>query len=300
MFGEEISGSFGGVGMEIAVKDGFLTVVAPLKSTPAEKAGVVSGDRIVAIDDVPALKMSADQAVSLIRGEEGTIVKITFARDGETELMVKSLVRAPIEIPTVDTKITKEGVFVISLYNFSASSPNLFRNSLREFIESGSDKLILDLRNNPGGFLEASLDMASWFLPAGKNVVTEDFGKNSEENKEYKSKGYDIFNTNLKMAILINQGSASASEILAGALKEHGVAVLVGEKSFGKGSVQELMSITSETSLKVTVAHWLTPNGLSISDGGLVPDIEVPLTPENTEGGADPQLEAAIKYLLNK
>ncbi len=298
-FEEEISGSFGGVGMEIAIQDGVLTVVAPLKGTPAYKAGVKTGDKIISIDDRPALGMSTEEAISIIRGKSGTSVSITFARSGVKEPIIKSIVRENINIPTVETKLTPEGVFVISLYNFSATSPNLFRNSLREFIESGSDKLVLDLRGNPGGYLEAALDMASWFLPAGKVVVTEDFGGNRDP-QIYKSKGYDIFTSKLKMAILIDGGSASASEILAGALKEYDKATLIGTNTFGKGSVQELVSITSDTSLKVTVAHWLTPKGNSISNGGLKPDIEVKSTAENTKNGNDPVLNEAVKYLLSK
>lgn len=299
MFEEEISGSFSGVGMEIGIQDGVLTVISPIKNTPAFRAGVKSGDKIFKINERPALDLSTDEAIQLIRGESGTSVVITFIRNGVKEPIVKTIIRESIEIPTVSTKILPEGVFLIELYNFSAVSPNLFRQSLREFVESGTNKLIIDLRNNPGGFLEASLDMASWFLPTGKVVVTEDFG-GKQDNIVYKSKGYDVFNDNLKMVILVNQGSASASEILAGALKEYNKAVLVGEKTFGKGSVQELVSITDKTSLKITVAHWFTPLGHSISEQGLKPDIEVKLTPENTKNGADPQLKSAIDYLLNK
>lgn len=299
MFEEEISGSFGGVGMEIAVQDGMLTVVSPIKGTPAYNAGVKPGDKIISIDDVSALDMNTDEAIKLIRGEEGTKVRITFARKGVKEPLVKELVRAAIEIPTVKTRLTEEGVFVIELYNFSAISPGAFRGALREFAESGSDKLVLDLRNNPGGYLEAAIDMASWFLPMGKVVVTEDFGGN-RDNVIYKSKGYDVFTDRLKFVILINEGSASASEILAGALNQHGKATLIGQKSFGKGSVQELVNLTKDTSLKITVAHWLTPNGTSISNGGITPDIVVELTPQNTKDGRDPTLEAAVKYLLEK
>ena len=188
------------------------------------------------------------------------------------------------------------GVFVISLYSFSANSPDLFREALRKFIDSGSDKLVLDLRNNPGGYLEAALDMASWFLPTGKVVVSENFG-DKQPPDVYKSKGYDIFTDKLKFAILVNEGSASASEILAGALQDQKKAVLIGEKTFGKGSVQELIPVTGSTSIKITVAHWFTPNGKSISNSGLTPDIIVPLTADNTKGGADPQMDAAVKYL---
>ena len=295
-FEEEISGSFGGVGMEVALQDGMLTVVAPLKGTPAEKAGVISGDKILMIGEKSTSNMSTDEAIKLIRGEVGTPIVVTFGRKGADGPLVKTLVRDNIEIPTINTKIVSGDVFVISLYSFSAISPNLFRGALREFVESGSDKLVLDLRNNPGGYLEAALDMASWFLPTGKVVVTEDFGE-KQEPRIYRSKGYNVFSNDLKFAILVNEGSASASEILAGALREHDKAILVGAKTFGKGSVQELVSLTDETSLKITVAHWLTPLGNSISEGGLTPDIEVKLTPDNVKDGNDPQLNAAVEYL---
>lgn len=300
-FNEEISGTFGGVGMEIATQDGTLTVVAPLKGSPAERAGVKAGDKIIRIGETSAEKLSSDEAVKLIRGEEGTKVSITFFRKGVKDPIDVDLIREKIEIPTIATKKTEEGVFVISLYNFSAVSPNAFKGALREFVESDTDKLVLDLRNNPGGYLEAALDMASWFLPAGKTVVTENFGeKSNKEPHIYRSKGYNVFNDNLKMVILVNGGSASASEILAGALSEYGKAVLLGENTFGKGSVQELVDVDDKTSLKVTVAHWFTPNGKSISNGGLKPDVEVRLTEENTKNGRDPQLEEAVKYLVNK
>jgi carboxyl-terminal processing protease len=295
-FEEEIKGSFGGIGMEIGLQDETLTVIAPLKGTPAEAAGILPGDKIIMIGEKSALKMSTDEAIKLIRGEPGTSVTITFVRKGVKDPIVKTLIRANIEIPTINTRLLPENVFVINLYSFSAISPNLFRGALREFVESGSDKLILDLRNNPGGYLEAALDMASWFLPTGKTVVTEDFGE-KREPKVYRSKGYDVFNENLKFVILVNEGSASASEILAGALREYNKAILIGQKTFGKGSVQELTPITDKTSLKVTVAHWLTPLGNSISNGGLKPDIEVKIAPEDIKGGKDPQLKAAIEYL---
>ncbi|MEK7115343.1 MAG: S41 family peptidase, partial [Patescibacteria group bacterium] len=160
-----------------------------------------------------------------------------------------------------------------------------------------SDKLILDLRNNPGGYLEASVDMASWFLPQGKTIVTEENKKNGQ-SQVFRSKGYNIFSDKLKFVILVNEGSASASEILAGALSEYKIARLVGEKTFGKGSVQELIKITPDTSLKVTVARWLTPNGISISEGGLKPEVEVSIKKEDAEKGRDTQMERAVELLL--
>ena len=167
---------------------------------------------------------------------------------------------------------------------------------MRKFVESGKYKLIIDLRGNPGGYLEAAVDMASWFLPAGKIIVKEDF-KSEEDAKLFRSHGYNIFNDQLRLAILIDGGSASASEILAGALHEHGVATLVGSQSYGKGSVQELVEITPDTSLKVTIARWLTPNGLSISSGGLTPDVEVKFDEKEFAKGVDVQLNKAIEIL---
>lgn len=293
-FEEEVRGDFEGVGMEIGIKDKVLTVIAPLKNTPAEHAGLRPGDQILKIGKTYTAGMTVEEAVAHIRGPKGTTVVLTIKRNGGAEEV--SVVRDRIEIPTIDTKLRDDGVFVISLYNFSANSPDFFRGALREFILSGSDKLVLDLRNNPGGYLEAATDMASFFLPTGKVIVSEDSGVKARQKNE-RSKGYDVFNENLKMVILLNEGSASASEILAGALHEHGIAKLVGEKSYGKGSVQELVEITPETSLKVTIAKWLTPKGHSISENGLKPDYEIAITKKDIEKKLDPQMEKAAEIL---
>lgn len=295
LFAEDISGNFEGVGMEIGIRDGILTVVAPLKGTPAEAAGLLSGDKLIAIDGVSSERMSSDAAVGLIRGEGGTTVTFTVLR-GDDQVLEIPVVRDVIEIPTINTELRDDGVFVISLYNFGATSANLFRNALQEFIDAETPNLVIDLRGNPGGFLEAAVDMASWFLPDGATVVREDQGSGKKE-KVQRSRGYAAFNDSLNLAVLIDGGSASASEILAGALKDHGVATIVGATSFGKGSVQELVDITGDTSLKVTVARWLTPNGISISHEGLIPDIEVEYDPDTTE---DEQLEAAVELLLSR
>lgn len=303
IFEGDITGNFSGVGMEIGIRGGVLTVISPIKGSPAEKAGVKSGDIVLKIDNKSASEMAVDEAVGMIRGEKGTDVSITFAREGVKEPIVKKITRDVIDIPTIDTSLRPDGVFVIKLYNFSAVSPDLFRKALREFIISGSDKLVLDLRGNPGGYLDAAIDMASWFLPPGKVVVREKFGGDKPE-EIYRSKGYGngkygIFNENLKMAVLVDGGSASASEILSGALKEQKVATIVGTNTFGKGSVQELVSLTSDTSLKVTIAKWLTPEGKSISDGGLAPNVEVKMTEKDAQNGKDPQLDKAVQILLN-
>jgi len=296
MFNEDIAGDFEGVGMEIGIKDKQLQVVAPIKGSPADKAGVKTGDYILSIDGTSTDSMSTDKAVKLIRGPKGSTVKISFYTPGAPKPVIKGIVRDVINIPTLDTSTRPGGIFVIKLYSFTAQSPDLFRMALRDFVTSGDHKLILDLRGNPGGYLDAAWDMASWFLPAGKVVVTEDFGKNGPPNV-YRSKGYNIFNKNLDMLILVDGGSASAAEILAGALSEQGVAKLVGTKTFGKGSVQELIPLTSDTSLKVTVARWLTPNGHNLSHDGLDPEYNVPVTDKDTAAKNDAQMNKAVELL---
>ncbi len=310
VFESDISGTFSGVGMEIGIKEGVLTVVAPLKGSPAEKAGMKTGDKLLKIGDTETKDMSVEKAVKLIRGPVGTSIVLTIIPTGTSQVTERTLTRATIEVPSIETEIKTasgattqsgtglrdDGIFVIRLFSFTSTSPGHFRTALREFVKSGSHKLILDLRGNPGGYLEAAVDIASWFLPVGKVIVSEDFGGNAPE-KVYRSKGYDAFSANLKMIILVNQGSASASEILAGALKEHGVAQLVGEKTFGKGSVQELVKVTPDTSLKVTIARWLTPNGTNLSKNGLVPDVEVKITEKDVKEKKDPQLDKAVEIL---
>ena len=293
MFEEEISGNFGGVGMEVGSRDGVLTVIAPLKGTPADLAGIKAGDKIIEIDGKAVAKMSVNEAISLIRGEIGTRVAIKVFRGEKNEPHEFVLTRAQIKVPTIETKLLPNQIFLIKYYNFGATSPELFRGALREFVDAKTDKLIIDLRGNPGGYLEAAVDTASWFLPLGKVVAIEERGA-GKDREFYRSRGYDIFTDKLKMVILVDGGSASASEILAGALHEYGKATLVGEKTFGKGSVQELISVTPDTSLKVTVSRWLTPNGISISHNGLGPDVVVKEAEENSNASEDKQLAKAI------
>lgn len=296
IFQTSISGSFSGVGMEVGMRDGILTIIAPLKGTPADKAGVQPGDYILKIDGTLTQGMSVDEAVELIRGEKGTEVVLTLLREGEQEPLDIPIVRDDITIPSIHTEFTEDNIFIIELYNFSAPSIEDFKKALDEFNSSSSTQLLLDLRGNPGGFLDAAIDMASYFLPQGKVVVIEDFG-DEKKDRTHRSKGYTSLKDGVEIVILVNQGSASASEILAGALSEHGRAILVGEKTYGKGSVQELISITDDTDIKVTVARWLTPNGVSISQNGITPDVVIPLTREDIENAEDLQREAAFEIL---
>ena len=198
----------------------------------------------------------------------------------------------------METELLPEKIFLIKLFNFGGTSERQFRTALSEFVRSKTDKLILDLRGNPGGYLDAAVDIASWFLPADQVVVREE--RRDGESKVYKSDDRGLFNEKLKMVVLVDGGSASASEILAGALREHGVATLIGTKTFGKGSVQELVPISSDTALKVTVARWLTPKGISISHDGLDPDIVVEAATSTADSAPDRPLEAAIDFLLGR
>lgn len=298
-FADDISGSFEGVGMEIAVRDHVLTVVSPLKGTPADKAGIKSGDQVLKINGVSTQGMDVSTAVRKIRGPKGTTVVFIIVREGWKEPREIKVVRDVINVPTVTTEARGDGVFVITLLTFTSNSPDLFREALREFVQSGDTKLVLDLRGNPGGFLEAAVDMASWFLPSGKIVVTEDYAGH-RTNIVHRSFGYDIFNDNLNMVILVDRGSASASEILAEALHYYGKAQLVGTNTFGKGSVQELVDITSNTALKITVARWLGPDGIQIPLEGITPDVKVDLTEADAKAGKDPQLDKAVEILKSQ
>ncbi len=297
-FDSQVSGNFEGIGMEVGVKDGIVSVVAPLKGSPAEKAGMKAGDLILKINGGTTAELSIDKAVSLIRGPKGTTVTLNVLREGRKDPFDVKIVRDTIDLPTIDTEKRTDGVFVIRLYGFTATSPDLFRDALQEFIASGDSKLIVDLRGNPGGYLDAAVGIGSYFLPQGDVVVRERSGSAPEQI--FRSQGLATWADGFKMAVLMDGGSASASEILAGALQENGIAKLIGEKSFGKGSVQEVVPVTDDTSLKVTVARWYTPNGISISDSGLKPDISVKPKPSDKVGqGTDAQEDRAAAYLVS-
>lgn len=293
-FSESISGSFGGVGMEIGIKNNVLTVISPLKGTPAYAAGIQTGDQIIAIDGKSTDGISVDAAVSDIRGAIGSVVELTLLRNSKP-LTIK-IVRGTIQVPETDDGLdAASGVYHISLYSFSANSAALFSEAFERFVASGSRKLVIDLRGNPGGYLEASVDIASHFLPKGTPIVTEDFDQ-KEENNVHTSLGYNDVPSGTKTVVLIDGGSASASEIFAGALQDNAVATIIGTKSFGKGSVQTLMTIDGG-SLKVTVARWVTPSGHWIMGNGVTPDIVVPYTAADAEAKRDPQMARAIRYL---
>ncbi len=310
LFNEDISGHFEGVGMEIAVRDGILTVVSPLKGTPAFKAGLKAGDRIIKIDGKSTKGIDIQKAVQIIRGPKGSTVVFTILREGELEPLEISVVRDRIEIPVIETSEPEKGVFMIELMSFTEDSAVRFANAMSEFIASKDKKLIIDLRGNPGGYLDAAVDISSWFLPKGSTVVTEDFGDKRPALVHRSSGIYYGPLADTELVVLIDKGSASASEILAGALRAHKRATLIGQNSFGKGSVQELVPITNDTSLKVTVARFLLPDGEWIMDKGIEPDVKVEF-PSKEELICNPEkkksfeendiiLQKALEYLRHK
>lgn len=295
IFQEDVAGVFEGVGMEVGIRKGGLTVISPLEGTPAQKAGIRAGDRIIKIDDVLTADITIDEAVRLIRGKRGTEVTLTVFREAVEETKEIKIIRGVIKIPSLKWEILEGNIAYIKLYHFTEKARFDFNEMAVEILNSPSEKIILDLRNNPGGFLEVSQDIAGWFLEKGEIVVIEDFGE-GKDRKEYKAKGNGRF-LGYPTVILINQGSASASEILAGALRDNQGVRLIGEKSFGKGSIQELTKLKGGSSLKITIAKWLTPSGNLITDVGLTPDIAVEMTEEDYDEERDPQLDKAIEII---
>jgi len=296
-FIEDVKGTFEGVGMEIDIRKGQLQVIAPLEGTPAQRAGLRAGDKILEINGTSTADMTIDEAVNLIRGPKGTEVTLTIFREEWATTKEIKLVRDVIEVPSLKWEIRDENIAYLKLYQFYEKASFDFQEAAIEILNSPAQKIILDLRNNPGGYLEVSQDIAGWFLPRGEVVVIEDFGEGKTENT-YRAQGNAAL-SNYPMVILMNKGSASASEILAGALRDDRGIKIIGEKSFGKGSVQELEKLEGGSSLKITVAKWLTPKGELIADKGLEPDIKVEMTEEDYKEGRDPQLDKAIEIIKN-
>ncbi len=296
-FEEELSGKYEGVGMEVAIRDGRITVVSPLENTPAQRAGLRPRDKILKIDDVSTENLSLEEAVSLIKGPEGTEVTLLIGREDWEVAKPITLERQVIKIPTLKWELLTEDIVLIKIYQFNRILSSEFRKAASEILGSPVEKIILDLRNNPGGYLDVAQEIAGWFLERGEMVVWQDFGLD-KEMKPYKSKGPGKF-SQYPIVILINEGSASGAEILAGALRDNLGVKLIGEKSFGKGSVQEQIYLLDDSSLKITIAKWLTPNKYSIDEEGLFPDIEVERTIEDWEEDKDPQLNKALEIIKN-
>lgn len=290
-FREDVRGQFGGIGAEIGIRKDVLTIIAPLAGSPAERVGLKAGDKVLKINATSTADLTLEEAVGLIRGEVGTKVTLTIARDSlDDGIKDFTITRDVIIIPTVNSEARADDVFYIRLHNFNENAPQEFRQALVKYLGSQDHRIILDLRGNPGGFLDAAVQIASWFIPAGEPVAREKFADGSEV--VYRSTGHRLLEKT-PVVVLIDQGSASAAEILAGALRDVNGIKLVGEKTFGKGSVQQVDNLHGGASLKITVAKWLTPKGASINDKGLEPDIVI----KNEAETRDLQLEKALEVV---
>ena len=298
MFKQDLAGSFEGIGIEVGIKKERITVIAPLKGTPGDRAGLKSGDQIIAINGQNTYNMSIEEAVNIIRGKKGTKVTLTIFREDWKDVKDIEIIRGTIKVDAVKWNLKNDDVAHIQIRQFDQSLSSDFKKIAFEILKSPAKKIILDLRDNPGGYLEVSQDVAGWFLKNGQVVAIQDFGKDRDQ-KEYKVSGNEAF-VDYPIVVMINNGSASASEILAGSLRDNRKINLIGEKSFGKGSVQEAVSLRDGKSfLKITKSKWLVPSGSSISEVGLSPDVKIEMTSEDFESGKDPQLEKALEIIKN-
>lgn len=293
-FLEDASGHFEGIGAEIGIRNGFLTVISPLNGSPASAAGLLAGDIIIEIDEMETGPMSLEEAVSRIRGRATTRVVLTIFREGESESQDVAIIRARIDIPTLEFTQLDNGIVRLELFTFSEDATFRFRERVGDIVTQATTGMILDLRNNPGGFLDVSIEIASLFLDDGAPVVIE--RQRDLEDVVSRANGNGPLR-DVELVVLVNGGSASAAEILAGALRDNKGTLLIGEMTFGKGTVQEFPRLSGGAALKVTVGEWLTPNETSLRDGGLEVDIEVTDDPETPE---DEVLNAAIRQLLGQ
>jgi carboxyl-terminal processing protease len=296
-FSQDLAGTFEGIGAELGIKKDVLTIIAPLPDMPAEKAGLKAGDKILAIDGKSTQGISVDEAVSKIRGPKNTKVTLTILRDGMDKPKDFSINRDKIIVKSVRTDYQDANkLMVIKVTNFNDDTKALFDEAVAKTIEKNPAGVIIDLRNNPGGYLDTAVDMASKWIEEGP-VVVEQF--TNDKKNEYLARGRALLK-DFHTVVLVNQGSASASEIVAGALQDDNKAILVGMKTFGKGSVQTLETLKDGSSVKITVAKWLTPKGRSINEEGIMPDIVVDLTAENFNANKDPQMDKAVSLLKLK
>ncbi|MBT3230670.1 S41 family peptidase [Candidatus Uhrbacteria bacterium] len=291
-FNEELDGEYSGIGAEIGKEEGYIVVVAPLSGSPAEAAGLLSGDYIVQVGDEDIIGATVDYAVSIIRGEAGSEVILTVVRNGFDNTIEIPITRGDIEINSVEWELRDDGIMYIQLYMFNEDTTTLFRQAAQEILTSDVDGILLDMRNNPGGLLTEAINVAGFWID-DDIVVQERVG---DEIEKYAANGFawlDEYPT----VILVDGGSASGSEILAGALQDYGLATLVGEQTYGKGSVQEYYEFDDGSALKITTAEWLTALGRSIDKVGITPDVVVEYTLDDYEAGLTPQFDAALSEL---
>lgn len=293
-FSEDMQGTFEGIGAEIGIKNDILTVIAPIEGTPADQAGLKAGDMIIKIDDAVTTDMTVDEAVAKIRGPKGTEIKLTILREKNGNPKEITIVRDTINVKSVRVEFKDDGIAVLKISKFGDDTASEFNRSVIEILSHKAPGIILDLRNNPGGYLETAVETASKFIPEDTLVVSEeDRGGN---RNEYRARGGDILK-GIPVVVLVNSGSASASEILAGALRDDLGAKLVGNKTFGKGSVQQLEKMTGGLSLRITIARWLTPKGEYIMEKGIDPNINVDLSDDDYNNNRDPQRDKALEIL---
>lgn len=293
-FQQELQGKFEGVGMEVGIRDEQLVVVAPLLDSPAERAGLLPGDKILEIDDYNTRGISLNNAVSRIRGEKGTNVRLLISRDGLKDAKEIEVVRDKIVVRSVQWRM-EDGVAVIRVLQFGTDTQRDFDKAVGQVVLKNPKGIILDLRNNPGGFLTAAIEMAGEWVP-NKPIVYERFQAQDKPFTAYGKGRFSEFDT----IVLINGGSASGSEIVAGALQDYNKAILVGEKTFGKGSVQDYEEYKDGSALKMTIALWLTPNKNSIDGEGIEPNVKVEVDHSKLKVGEDPQLDKAKELLRKK
>jgi carboxyl-terminal processing protease len=293
---DDLQGKFEGIGAQLGLKDNRIVIIAPLKNSPAEKAGLLAGDFINKVDGQPTSNMTLNEVVSKIRGKKGTKVRLTIERDKKEKEI--GIIRDQIDVPSVELNFEKENIAHLKVNQFGDNTYDEWDKAVQEIVDKKAKGVVVDLRDNPGGYLEGAVYLASEFLPKGTLIVRQE--STTYSNKDYRST-HDGRLENIPVVILINKGSASASEIFAGALRDHKRATLVGEKSFGKGSVQEAIDLKESAGLHLTVAKWILPNGDWINGKGLDPEIKV--VNEISEGNTftkenDRQLEKAIEILL--
>lgn len=294
---DDLDGSFEGIGAVVDLNDqGYLVIVEPLEGRPADLAGLQAGDVVLAVDGSSIQGMSLWEIIALIRGPEGTSVQLTIRREGVEEPFDIEIIRQRIEIETVEYRLLENGIAYLQLTEFNAIAADKVQAALTDLLAQNPRGLILDLRDNPGGFVTSVEAIGEEFLPAG--LLFYETSKDGER-EEHTISGTGLA-TDIPLVVLINAGSASASEILAGAVQDRGRGVLIGVQSFGKGSVQIEHTLSDGSGLRVTTAHWFTPDGREIDGEGLTPDIVVEFTPEDEEAGRDPQLDAAVEYLLQE
>lgn len=297
-FNDELNGSFSGIGAQLGENDsGQIIIVSPIDGFPASKAGLRPQDIVATIDGKTTADMTIDEAVSKIRGPKDTKVRLGILRSPSQDLEF-TITRADIKIPSVKWEMLDGKVGSIQVNQFSEDTVELMKQAAGELKAQGARSVLLDLRSNPGGLLTAAIDMSDMWLPQGKTILQEKRG--GVVSNTYSSTSSDPVFKDMPTVVLINAGSASASEIVAGALRDNGVATIYGEKSYGKGSVQEIRGVPGGGEIKVTVARWYRPNGQNIDKKGIKPDKEIKLSEEDFKQKRDPQKDAALEYLRNR